>query len=47
MSFKLSTNKKGKKTMQISKVSLMNFQAKKVTPKQVKKAVNPMEEFIK
>ena len=32
--------------MQVSKVSLMNFQAKKVTPKQVKKAVNPMEEFI-
>ncbi len=32
--------------MQISKVSLVNFQAKKITPKEVKKAVNPMEEFI-
>ena len=32
--------------MQISKVSFMNFQAKKITPKKVKKAVNPMEEFI-
>ena len=32
--------------MQISKVSFMNFQAKKITPKEVKKAVNPMEEFI-
>ena len=32
--------------MQISKVSLMNFQAKKITPREVKKVVNPMEEFI-
>ena len=33
--------------MQISKVSFVNFNAgKKITPKEVKKAVNPMEEFI-
>ncbi len=33
--------------MQISKVSFVNFNAgKKVTPKEVKRAVNPMEEFI-
>lgn len=33
--------------MQISKVSFMNFQGvKKVTPKEVKKVVNPMEEFV-
>ena len=39
--------KERKTTMQVSKVSFVNFSAgKKITPKDVKKAVNPMEEFV-
>lgn len=39
--------KERKTTMQVSKVSFVNFSAgKKITPKEVKKAVNPMEEFV-